>query len=52
MKLTSTLTRIDYVVIDFFCGVCQQKYNCFSLKKTSVMSSYITSLSTEYLYKF
>ena len=24
MKLTSTLTRIEYVVIDFFGGVCQQ----------------------------
>ena len=53
MKLTSTLTRIDYVVIDFsVLWVFVSKVKLLRLRETSVISSYITSLSIEYLYKF
>ena len=50
MKLTTTLTRIDYVVNDFFWWLFVSKVKL--LRETSVISSYITSLSIEYLYKF
>ena len=49
MKLTSTLTRIDFVVVDFFLWVFVSKVKLLRLKETSVISSYITSLSIEYL---
>ena len=52
MKLTFTLTRIDYVVIDFFLWVFVSKVRLLWLRETSVISSYITSLSIEYLHKF
>ena len=55
MKLTDTLTRIDYVVIDFFLWVFvskQSKVRLLRLRETFVISSYITSLSIEYLHKF
>ena len=52
MKLTSTLTRIEYVVIEFFLWVFVSKVKLLQLRETSVISSYITSLSIEYLYKF
>ena len=45
MKLTNTLTRIDYVVIDFFWWVFVSKVKLLRLRQTSVISSYITSLS-------
>ena len=49
MKLTSTLTRIDYVAIDFVLWVFVSKVKLLRLRETFVISSYITSLSTEYL---
>ena len=52
MKLTSMLTRIDYVAIDFVLWVFVGKVKLLRLRETFVTSSYITSLSTEYLYKF
>ena len=56
MKLTSTLTRIEYVqlyvVIDFFWWVFVSKVKLLRLRETSVISSYTSSLSIEYLYKF
>ena len=51
MKLTSTLRRIHYVVIDFLGrgrGVFVSKVKLLWLRETSV----ITSLSIEYLYEF
>ena len=51
MKLTSTLRRIHYVVIDFLGGgrgVFVSKVKLLWLRETSI----ITSLSIEYLYEF
>ena len=50
MKLTSTLTIIDFLVIDLWVFVCKVKL--LRLRETSVISRYITSLSIECLYKF
>ena len=50
MKLTNTLIRIDYAF--FLLWVFISKVKLLRLRKTSVISSYITSLSIEYLYKF
>ena len=41
MKLTSTLARMDYVVIDFLGGCLSAKVKLLQLRETSVISSFI-----------
>ena len=41
MKLTRTLTRIDYVVIDFVRWMFVSKVKLLRLRETAVISSYI-----------
>ena len=52
MKLTSTLPRIDYVFIDFALSVFVSKVKLLRLRGTFIISSYMTSLSILYSYKF